>query len=983
MFLFNTELKRCKDNLKQYYLNKMDQSQSTKWPQLYIGDPKFYLDVTITRAKYSYKKKEKNISLRMKRYCEEYAMGCSVENDDNIISVEKLLLGGKRKVTLIEGDPGSGKTTLTLQICKRWAEGELTPIVNEVLIFVSLRSYGDDRKLTNDLFELLEKLGCPLPGMKEYAKQNNGDDLVLILDGWDELPNQLQTESLFSDIVFGKNSMFLYSTIIVTSRPSCSQNIAKVIQQREAHYQILGFSPHNSELYIKHYFNNDLQSAELLIAMLKGRKYLRRDFCIPITAAIMCSVYSYSDEGEIPETLSKLYEDFVLLSISSNVPDTHRHNIKELNTLSNVSRILQPLFGKLCKTAYNMLRDQKLVFDEDVLGITNGDLKTVDLDPQQFDGLGLLLVEYFPTKWATTKRSYSFIHREVQELLAAIFILDTGTNISDILDEHFYEGSYLMNMFPFLFGLVSKELLRPLARKLIQIFNKYDRDDELLSSILYCLFEAHDETLCHEFGQVFCKKKDVNLPLRTFLECHHAYYFLSVCGGKELNVSMTHDIALPATDDICFEIMATYLRKASTDISSFICSIDTLSQRGTKRFANVLSTQQNLRTVKVECNSCPPGCIKILCDSICRHNSKITNLILPQSVLTTGDLESVGYVIASLEKLHLTSYSPDDGDSSDIICRCNPQISNLICMENAEYLVVPALPLGSCHPTSCLTDEKKYLNLSHSFCTALCETELLQKLWLSRWSLSQADSEVFGNIISQNCSLKELCINVATADCLGPILNGLSSNTSITTFRAWPSKISTCTSDILGQYLKARLTSKHSVKNVDFTASSFREPSLYISWSPTQVSSICTGLCANTIVVTLDISGCYIDTDACYAVCGMLPQNTTLQHLFLNPVHLEKQHAILMIDSCRANATLELLSLVQWPPRQLVSRKIPFEFSYDQKLKHLLQEIQALRRESKPLLNVYWLVSAVSFTVIFCIHNRKWDEYKKVKNRRF
>ena len=34
------------------------------------------------------------------------------------------------------------------------------------------------------------------------------------------------------------------------------------------------------------------------------------------------------------------------------------------------------------------------MFDEDILGITNSDLKTLDLDPQQFDGLGLLHVEF-------------------------------------------------------------------------------------------------------------------------------------------------------------------------------------------------------------------------------------------------------------------------------------------------------------------------------------------------------------------------------------------------------------------------------------------------------------------------------------------------------------------------------------------------------------------------------------------------------------
>ena len=910
------ELRRSKKNLKHYYMKRVNQRQSTRWPKL--GDPTLYMDVTIIRAQYLCCKTKKDVLERLERHCKKHVMGLVDYGTDPCgVTIETILSDGKGEVILIEGDPGSGKTCLTLKICKLWAEEKL--LMKEILMWVPL-CFFKSATTANNLFELFEKLGCPLPGMKEYAQQNNGEGLVLILDGWDELPNQLQTESLFSDIVFGKSGTFLNSTIIVTSRPTCSGDIAESVEAREMYYQILGFSLQNAIKYIEKYFRNDIRkSAKLLLAFIEGCKYLHRHFYIPITVAIMCFVYSQSENGEIPKTLSKLYEKFVLLYIRSNISSTCCPDIREVSTLKNIPEKLKPLFTKLCKTAFTLLKDHKLVFDEEELDIAVQDLDDVDL--RHFDGFGLLYIDHYTSTLATRETSYSFIHRAVQELLAAIYILDTG-NISDTLDEHFYVGSYLMNMFPFLFGLVSKELLRPLARKLIQIFNKYDRDDKLLSSILYCLFEAHDETLCHEFGQVFCKKKDVNLPLRTFLECHHAYYFLSVCGGKELNVSMTHDIALPAADDICFEIMDTYLREASTDISSFICSIDTLSQRGTKRFANVLSTQQNLRTVKVECNSCPPGCIKILCDSICRHNSKITNLILPQSVLSTDDLESVGYVIAkSLEKLHLTSYSPDDDG------------------------------------------EKKYLNLSDSFYTALCETELLQKLWLSRWSLSQADSEVFGNIISQNCSLKELCINVATADCLDPILNGLSSNTLITTFRAWPSKVSTCTSDTLGQYLKACLTFNRSVKNVDFTTSTFREPSLYISWPPTQVSSICTGLCANTTVVTLDISGCYIDTDACHAVCGMLPQNTTLQHLFLNPVHLEKQHAILMINSCRANATLELLSLVQWPPRRLVSRKIPFEFLYDHELKHLLQEIQALRRESKSLLNVYWLVSAVSFTV--------------------
>ena len=824
--------------------------------------------------------------------------------------------------------PGSGKTTLTLQICKRWAKSEL--LAEEFLILMPLRCY-ELATNTNDLFNVFEKLGCPVSGMKEYARQNNGEGLVLILDGWDELPNQLQTESLFSDIVFSKNSMFFYSTIIVTSRPSCSEKIAKLVQQRKAHYQILGFSPHNSELYIKHYFNNDLQLAELLIDMLKGREYLRRHFYIPITVAIMCFVYSHSDEGEIPETLSKLYEDFVLLYIYSNVPDTCRKNIKEFNTLSDVPEILKPLFGKLCKTAYDMLRDQKLVFDEDILEITNSDLKTLDLDQEQFDGLGLLHVEYFPTKLATTKRSYSFIHRAVQELLAAIFILDTG-NISDVLDEHFHVDSYLMNAFPFLFGLVSKDLLRPLAGKLIQIFNKSDRSRALLICILYCLFEAHDQTLCLEFGQMFSEKKEIDVYVLTLLNCHYACYFIAVCGLKGLNVIIRCFIS----NDLCCEIFAKYLQNTSTDIASF-CLFSLggkLSHKGVEHFAEALSTQPNILSVTLSIiyrsetlcatSSSEPGCVSILCNNICKHNTQIIKFGLVINKLTENDFESIGSLLSalSLETLHLQDYSIDRVD----------------------------------------------LDSSLLFCKALCEIKSLHNLSF-HMRLSQADSKVFGNIISENCSLKILYVEVAAADCLDPILNGLSSNTSITTFRAWPDKSGA--SNTLGQCLEKYLTLNHSLNTVEFTSQDVIPPK-YVSWSSTQVCSICTGLCANTTVVILDISGCYIDTEACRAVCSMLSQNTKLQHLFLNPVHLEKQEAITMIESCRDNATLELLSLVQWPPKRWSS----FQYSCDPEINHVLLKIQKLRQErDEPLLNVYWLVSFhridVLLSNIVCIGNMK------------
>ena len=195
-----TVLEKCKHNLKHCYCKRVNQKKSTKWPTL--GDPTLYLEVTIVRAK--------KLS---KRFFEEHAMGFVDRSEHSYFTVHELLKDGYGKVNLIEGDPGAGKTTFAFQICKEWAEDKL--LTEDIVFWIPLRHYKSVAT-TNELFD---KIGCP--EMLIYAKQNNGKGLVLILDGWDELPTHLQAASLFHDIIFGTIGPFSRSTIIVTSRPTC------------------------------------------------------------------------------------------------------------------------------------------------------------------------------------------------------------------------------------------------------------------------------------------------------------------------------------------------------------------------------------------------------------------------------------------------------------------------------------------------------------------------------------------------------------------------------------------------------------------------------------------------------------------------------------------------------------------------------------------------------------------------------------------
>ena len=99
---------------------------------------------------------------------------------------------GERKVILIDGAPGSGKSTLTVHICQQWGRGEL---FNEftVVILVQLR---DPRvQSANSIADLLPTKDHAMAEQAAREILANEDSGVLwILDGFDELPSHLQED---------------------------------------------------------------------------------------------------------------------------------------------------------------------------------------------------------------------------------------------------------------------------------------------------------------------------------------------------------------------------------------------------------------------------------------------------------------------------------------------------------------------------------------------------------------------------------------------------------------------------------------------------------------------------------------------------------------------------------------------------------------------------------------------------------------------
>lgn len=70
------------------------------------------------------------------------------------------------------------------------------------------------------------------------------------------------------------------------------------------------------------------------------------------------------------------------------------------------------------------------------------------------DGFGLLSIEQVTNVMGIEERHCSFIHHAVQELLADILIVESN-KVRETIESNFHEDSYLINMFPFVFGLMT------------------------------------------------------------------------------------------------------------------------------------------------------------------------------------------------------------------------------------------------------------------------------------------------------------------------------------------------------------------------------------------------------------------------------------------------------------------------------------------------------------------------------------------------
>ena len=159
-------------------------------------------------------------------------------------------LKNKSAFILIECAPGIGKSVLLKEISYRWAIKELLQKF-ELVLLVSLRDPSLQQiESVDDLLHLFykrENNAMEVVGVcSKYLSRNGGENLALLLDGYDEYPDLLKQSSLIADIL--ERQVLPLCGLVVSSRPHASESLRN---QATIKVDILGFTETEREHYIR------------------------------------------------------------------------------------------------------------------------------------------------------------------------------------------------------------------------------------------------------------------------------------------------------------------------------------------------------------------------------------------------------------------------------------------------------------------------------------------------------------------------------------------------------------------------------------------------------------------------------------------------------------------------------------------------------------------------------------------------------------
>uniref|UniRef100_A0A1X7TA44 NACHT domain-containing protein n=1 Tax=Amphimedon queenslandica TaxID=400682 RepID=A0A1X7TA44_AMPQE len=370
------------------------------------------------------------------------------------ISVEDILQPTDNSLSLrvvIDGPPGIGKTTLCSKLLNMWSRRKILHQQYNLVLYCPLRNskIATATTLAGLFVHQLNKY----KNVPEWFEKRDGEGLLIIFDGWDELSEQLRQSSLAASIICREK--LDQCSVIVTSRSYASFSLLKIMSNLSRHVQVIGFSETEISTVIIQTLQKDTKLAQELIDEnrcmyykffttthssensnlavklindLKVRNDVQSLCYIPLVCSMVILVYC-KEGGHLPTTLTQLYENFILQTIRRHVK---RHDIDpHAGNLSSLPLQLAKPLQEMCQLAYTNLSNTRMTFSSHEVQSLSEAAK------EDYLGLMKTFTEYDEEK-------YQFLHLSIQEFLAAWWIAKYEEKTEEVFKNHFDDDHFRM-----------------------------------------------------------------------------------------------------------------------------------------------------------------------------------------------------------------------------------------------------------------------------------------------------------------------------------------------------------------------------------------------------------------------------------------------------------------------------------------------------------------------------------------------------------
>ena len=312
---------------------------------------------------------------------------------------------------LVEGPPGIGKSIFVWEVCRRWDEIESLRNYHTVVLLKLREKWVLNATKLSDLFRypFQPKLSQTIA---QELQDSNGCNLLLVLDGFDEISHSFHETSVIKSILC--RQLLPECTIILTTRPSAKHTLRRVCQpQVDKHVEIIGFTEEERMRYITEVFSKE---AELVVNFLKYMflvPHIKSMMYIPLNCAIIAQVYYESQQSShhlaIPRTRTQLYKTLThsLLVRHMKMKESNCEYSDMLPEGLNKEDMEKfKVLAKFAFDSYHKGESKKVTFFKEDIPEGLGNFGFMNESTEMYEGKGV-------------EQTFSFLHLSLQEYLAA------------------------------------------------------------------------------------------------------------------------------------------------------------------------------------------------------------------------------------------------------------------------------------------------------------------------------------------------------------------------------------------------------------------------------------------------------------------------------------------------------------------------------------------------------------------------------------